>query len=405
MAFVGYGLGSALGTLGVPVTSSVEYRYTAIASETLGIAGAVYPGTTAAVSDTFRAQDLVASARAFAVVASDTVEFDPAATVLVGVLVSEGLGIADTLLPVTIRAIGVADGLTFSGALTVAHPAVVSEGLGLDEQWQVGRSVLVAEALGLVETLGSVGTFGVELRETVGISAELLRFLGADLTETLGFQPALTVVGKRAATISEGLGVAATLTPQLLMHVVVDEALGIEPEVALNAIFSPTITEGIEFSIGYLSPGGEFTTWAMNARTGAVTEYTNYEFNSFARIGNKYVGASPTGLYELLGDDDAGTDIVATLTGGFMQFGGTHLSRLKAVYIAAGGEGGFVLRIETGQGEVYNYAAATRDMRSTKVHMGKGQRARYFAFELISAGQDFDLDTLEFVPIVVQRRV
>jgi hypothetical protein len=37
--------------------------------------------------------------------------------------------------------------------------------------------------------------------------------------------------------------------------------------------------------------------------------------------------------------------------------------------------------------------------------MGKGQRARYFAFELISAGQDFDLDTIEFVPIVVQRRV
>jgi hypothetical protein len=44
-------------------------------------------------------------------------------------------------------------------------------------------------------------------------------------------------------------------------------------------------------------------------------------------------------------------------------------------------------------------------MRSTKFHMGKGQRSRYFAFELISAGQDFDLDTLEFVPLVVQRRV
>jgi hypothetical protein len=48
---------------------------------------------------------------------------------------------------------------------------------------------------------------------------------------------------------------------------------------------------------------------------------------------------------------------------------------------------------------------STRSMRSTKVHMGKGQRARYFSFELISTGGDFDLDTLEFVPIVVQRRV
>jgi hypothetical protein len=37
--------------------------------------------------------------------------------------------------------------------------------------------------------------------------------------------------------------------------------------------------------------------------------------------------------------------------------------------------------------------------------MGKGLRSRYFAFELVSTGQDFDLDTLEFIPLVADRRV
>ena len=44
-------------------------------------------------------------------------------------------------------------------------------------------------------------------------------------------------------------------------------------------------------------------------------------------------------------------------------------------------------------------------MKTTKVNLGKGLRARYFAFELVSTGQDFDLDTLEFIPLVAQRRV
>ena len=111
-------------------------------------------------------------------------------------------------------------------------------------------------------------------------------------------------------------------------------------------------------------------------------------------------------MYELLGNTDAGTSIIAEMRGAYLQFGGTHMARLKSAYIAAHGtDGNFVLRIETLDGVYYDYSATTRSGRSSKVHMGKGQRSRYFAYTLTSLGQDFDLDTLEFVPIVVERRV
>jgi hypothetical protein len=39
------------------------------------------------------------------------------------------------------------------------------------------------------------------------------------------------------------------------------------------------------------------------------------------------------------------------------------------------------------------------------VQVGKGLRARYFALELVTTGQDFDLDTIEVVPLLNARRV
>jgi hypothetical protein len=143
----------------------------------------------------------------------------------------------------------------------------------------------------------------------------------------------------------------------------------------------------------------------MNTRTGAVTEYDNYAFNSFARIGDKYIGASESGLYELLGDDDAGADIVATIRSGFAQWSGTHMGSFKGMYLATRGEGDFILKVITADNKEYHYAVAAQDSRTTKITTGKGLRARYFAFELISTGQDFNLDTIEFIPLVADRRV
>jgi hypothetical protein len=173
----------------------------------------------------------------------------------------------------------------------------------------------------------------------------------------------------------------------------------------LQAIFSPEINEGLEITALYLAPGSEITTWAVNTRTAAVSEYTNFEFNSFAQMGNKYLAASSTGLYELVGDDDAGTDIIARIKSGLMQWGSSRFTLFKAAYLGVRGPGDFVLRMETGDGTTYDYSVTTTDMRTTKVRLGKGLRTRYFAFELISDGQDFDLDSIEFVPLVAERRV
>ena len=147
------------------------------------------------------------------------------------------------------------------------------------------------------------------------------------------------------------------------------------------------------------------TTWAVNTNTGAVTEYTNYDFNSFAQMGLKYLGASSNGLYELNGDTDAGTSIIGQLKSGLLQFSGSRFTGFKAAYLGVRGTGDVLLKLVTGDGVTRTYTVTLDSMRTTKVTMGKGIRARYFSFELIGTGQDFDVDTVEFVPIMAQRRV
>jgi hypothetical protein len=243
------------------------------------------------------------------------------------------------------------------------------------------------------------------LIETIDVADALARFLSGSLADGIGMTFTQVAVATKGAQVSEGIGIAPALTPHLILRVTAVEEIGIDDTLALRMLFNPVLSEGIELAAAYLAPDGSFTTWAMNTRTGAVTEYSNYAFNSFARMGHKYIGASQDGLYELVGDDDAGTDIIADIKSGFAQWAGSKFSMIKGIYIGARGDGDMVLKVITGDDKTYNFSVNVQSQQTTKIITGKGLRARYFAFELISTGQDFDLDTIEFVPLVADRRV
>jgi hypothetical protein len=403
----GVGLGSALTPFGVTTSeghartfegqltetvgcaSLLSASLTGVLTQSVGIASAAALGDTffaelavvielspvtdaghargAEVTDTFRAQELSGVIRARNAPLELTIGVEPLTDVLRGIIVRDTVGVDETLDPTT----------TYG--------------------------VLLQQLITLRSSLGT--QIPVEMADNVGLAVALTTHSAVTVADELGVDPALLGVSLRRGIISEDVGIEPLETPQLVLRATVDEGVGIEPLEALGMLFAAEVVEGVELTAAYLAPNGSFTTWAMNTRTGAVSEYADFAFNSFAQIGNTYLGASSAGLYELRGDDDDGADIIARIKSGFMQFGGTRLSRLKSAYIAARGEGAFVLRIIDGEDRQYDYAVDTRNQRSTKVHMGKGQRSRYFAFELISEGQDFDLDTLEFVPIMVERRV
>ena len=197
-----------------------------------------------------------------------------------------------------------------------------------------------------------------------------------------------------------------TLGQRLLLTVIHDETVEISDDLSLRAVWHGYLEDKADFILDLVSPGGDVTTWAMNTRTGAVTEYLDFGFNAFAKSGaNTYLGAADDGLYELVGPDDAGQPIVADIIGGVADFGGTFLSSMKAAYLGIRGTGEFYLKLTAGDGRSYTYAVKSRNLQTTRVDIGKGLRATYFTWELVSSGQDFDLLGVTFLPIQQTRRV
>jgi hypothetical protein len=343
--------------------------------------------------------------RAQPVTATSGVGISPALSAFYGAVVTERIALALAQSGTFHYNLTATDIARVAATIHPGVPVLLAEGIGVELTQQAQQVVQVLETLGLQPVLAPMMIYGRTIAETLQVASVLGRFFGGELSETFGISPALTGVARKGGILTETIGVAEGVTPQLVLRVTVADTIDLDDTDAVQMIFQPVITEGVDISAGYVAPDGSFTTWAINTRSGAVTEYENYAFNSFARFGDKYVGASDSGLYELLGDDDAGADIVATIRSGFAQWAGTRLSSFKGAYLAIRGGGDFVLKVITGDGTTYNYAVNAQDMKTTKIRMGKGLRARYFAFELVSTGQDFDLDTLEFVPLVADRRV
>jgi len=298
-----------------------------------------------------------------------------------------------------------AEGVSIAGPLSVAYPRVLSETANMTASLSAARGVTLLETLGITNTLGPRMSYHPILTEMLTMSPALSRFLSASMAETANITLAQSPYWRFSRSMAEVAAVTDALSRKMIFRVVANETVSIDDNDLLHMIFRPTMAETIEINILTWAPNGNITTWAVNTLTGGTTEYSNYEFNSFARFGGKYIAASSSGLFELDGDTDAGTSIIADIKGGYAQFGGSKFSGFAAAYLGLRGDGNFTFRLISGDGKTYDYLVKSHTMKTTKVNMGKGLRARYFAYELISTGQDFDLDNIEFIPMVAKRRV
>lgn len=325
---------------------------------------------------------------------------------MIGRIISEVVYMQSVLSPKMTYGLTIAEQGFIAQALGAASVAVIADVIYVQPIQTAVQAVTVLQGLGIAPTPLPTLKYTQTLMDGLAISPLLLNFFGATLSDAIYVHEGLAPQFRANPEIDEQIYIAPLLSQLFTMRVTITDHIDVDDTQILKMLYSgEALQDGIQIITGYVSPDGQFSTWAMNTRSGAITEYTNYAFNSFTQMGDICYGASATGLYQLLGDDDAGTSIIAQLRSGFAQWGQSKFALLKRVYIGMRGEGTWVLKIITGDDKEYVYQTSTRNQRTTRVHVGKGIRSRYIAFELVSAGQDFDLDTIEFVPLVADRRV
>jgi hypothetical protein len=295
--------------------------------------------------------------------------------------------------------------------LVEAENFILRHPVALSQDIDVFQSLTGAYALKLLQKF-LIGTatlpgfsYHLGLTSRVKLGDILEHLVQALLEELFTVQPAVDRQFIADSSLSQLLTIHPGFTNKLVLKLVGD--IQLSPEQLVNMLYrGDPLLDGVVITALYISPSGTTTTWAVNTRTNAITEYLNYDFRSFASMGNRYIAAGPGGLYELDGDTDDGAVIISRLMSGYLQLNDKKLFGLKGAYVAIRGGGRFYLKLIAGDGREYIYELrAQPNLMTTKVKIGKGIRTTYMAFELVTEGQDFDLDSIEFIPMMSERRV
>jgi hypothetical protein len=301
-----------------------------------------------------------------------------------------------------------AEHAVFKAVMTCGFPVAVNQTLDISTTLTVAIGAVILQRLSVKAAALPQATYNLAVAQVFRLYAGLAKFFGGDIHDRLGVGATASPQLLHVLALTQNLSLSAALAETLFIRVDLQAGVKLEDTTVLHMLFSGAITEGIAINAAYVDPTGTITTWVINTRNNFVTEYKNWNFNSFAKLNRRYIAANRDGIYELTGDTDAGALIHARIGGSTFQPNGSQFAGMKAAYLgmrAPSGASDMFLKIVTDGGTEYVYQINTQDMRTTRVNLGKGLRSRYYAWELITGGSDFDLDTIEFLPLMQQRRI
>ncbi len=271
----------------------------------------------------------------------------------------------------------------------------------------------VADAAFATGTLGTNFTNAllyVAVVAELGDRADLVSMLAiADSIEGLD-AAAIQRIGLMVAALDSVLAADAAVSTLRLLTVVDDaaeltETTGTSLEGLLEALDAGLFS-------GRLSVGGtSYSVYALTLFGQAPSEYTNFNFDSYATIGGRLYAVGDEGLVLCEGDSDDGTNIDASIRRGLSNLGTQLKKEVPYAYIGYTSTGSLVLETTTtvnGTKRVNRYKlnpVAKSAFSDNRFKISKGLQSVYWDFELKNLdGADFEVDVLKFWRLPLNRR-
>lgn len=282
------------------------------------------------------------------------------------------------------------------GNLNLKPVAIIANG----QTGQDGTAVLFAKKL-TIEATGisdNVASGNIQLRAFT-VNAEILNGTDAQANKRI---PKLTLV-------AQGLTGTVNKPQEIILPVIEIDASGVAQSVGTASISLPAIQLAASVIESVLDAYSvDSTCYVMNTSTNAMTEYTNFSFNSFANYKGKVIGANDGGIFELLGNDDAGSDIAIEATTANMDFGSEQLKRLLEIYVGYQSDNDLNIQVTLDGEDSYDYTLETQGntgIHNNRVKLGKGMKGRYMQFKISGTGVNMQLDNITADPIELSRKV
>jgi len=181
---------------------------------------------------------------------------------------------------------------------------------------------------------------------------------------------------------------------------------------ALGAYKSAFITQLNAGTMMYAVKAGQGSVdseqvWVMNIETGAMVQYEQYGFNSYFDIAGHYYGVADDGVYLLEGDTDNGDLIEAFIELPMSVLGSMKQKSMSSAYAAVASDDVVILKVMV-DGTEYTYEARSSStvLKTHRIDIGRGLKGNEWKFTLMNKeGSDFELQSLEFMPVATGRRI
>ena len=302
-------------------------------------------------------------------------------------------------------------GLPRYALATPILPALQASGYMLTGQ--IANAALVLPALVALGADRIYGEARVLLPALRVISHSYEGPLQATIAGVAGAADAMAGAAQLYVVMNSSGQVAALFTVGRVRTALLDDGAIADDAMTAQAIIQALMESGaLALVTGAVDAPGrrndDWQVWSVDWDSGSSTAYENFGFNSFATVGGSYFGARADGVYLLEGGDDAGDPIRASVHFGRHDFGTSQQKRVPNAYAGVSAGGDLVLRVQVDGGQAYLYNARAVDVaqKVTRFDLGRGLKGSYYVFELYNEqGADFDLDSIEFLPVALTRRI
>jgi hypothetical protein len=197
------------------------------------------------------------------------------------------------------------------------------------------KLLIVKELLNLQETVTELGIFQHFISEEVSLSESLQRLFGELIGDAFNISEVIDDRVIFLSLLSEDFNVSDILAEAFTANVVVTDTVQGTDSVGNQGTFFILSNDQIIYKSELIISGQAFACWVLTTKEYNPSIYSNFDFNSYARINEKLYGAREDGIYLLEGTDDAGGDIHTGLLFDFANMDIPATKRLRSIHLGA----------------------------------------------------------------------
>jgi hypothetical protein len=212
-------------------------------------------------------------------------------------------------------------------------------------------------------------------------------------------------------TLSDSGSAVDSFVANRSITVLLSENLQATDAVVVNQVLNVALEDNVTAHVFLALGGVTYDGWTLNTESLGVTEYTNVRGNAPFKFQDRYYTTSSDGVYEFVGDTDAGDNIDMVVRTGLDTLGTAYMKRIPNVYIGYTTSGRAVLKVVSTDNGVkrenwYNLRAVQKTSTSdNRFDVAKGHKSVYWQFEIANElGADLELETVKAWRLVLNRR-